>query len=665
MEHIINENSKNFSQAVLDSIPANIAVLDCDANIIAVNKAWHKFSANADSKNQNRSVGVNYIEVCQKAKEAGEDVSEVISGIKGILNGKKSLFVHEYPCPAPGGKEYWFLLRAAPLVYENSLNGAVVFHFDITDKKKSERSLKKSEEKFRSFVENAHDIIFTVTSNGIFTYMSPNCKNILGYKAEEVIGKSFMRFVHHDDIIKLTRKLNEKAKEHSGAKTKLLGTESIEYRAWDKFGNYRWLSVKTSLLSYDNNKFEIMGIARDITDQKQMEEELDKHYEELEHLYEELDKEINKAKEIHEKTLPSKFPELTKASISAFYQPAEFIGGDFYNVIKNNNQLIIYLSDVTGHGLDSAMMSAFIKNTINTYISLTEENIYPEKLMEFLAKQFIKEGYPEDLFICISIAVLDLDKNTLQFSNAGIHELPLISYPKRDNTEIKICGLPISSAIAWKHYNFENKEINLEPGTTILFATDGLAEQISSNKPYKEKLAKTFYEHSHLPPEVIAEVIKNDFANFNNGFLQGDDDITFLILQLDKEDKITYRFEIDSDFDDVDWVIQKITPKLPNIEKSQQMLIAIHELAANAIEHGNNYDRNKQVTIEFNLVENEYMMVSIEDEGEGFHWEQKLKTSLELEGEEERGRGISISRVVSDEICYNHKGNKVYLIINL
>ena len=660
-------SSNDFTQAVLDSIPANIAVMDENSNIIAVNKAWENF-ADKSKDSQDSCIGVNYLNVCKEAQKSGEDVSEIITGLNKVLQGEKDLFVYEYPCPLPGGDKLWFSMRAAPLLSSSSdsIQGAVVFHFDITDRKKAEKSLEKSEERFRSFVENAHDIIFTVKSTGIFTYMSPNCKNILGYSANEIIGKNFMRFVHPDDIEMLAGKLSEKAKEHQGKRAKLLHNESVEYRAIHKLGDYKWLSAKTSLLQYDSDNFEIMGIARDITEHKQMEDELNQYYEELEYLYEELDKEINKAKEIHEKTLPKSFPDIEKVSLSAFYNPAETIGGDFYDVITSGNKLIMYLSDVTGHGLDSAMMSAFIKNTINTYVALKDSDIRADKLVEFLAKQFIEEGYPGDFFICVELAILDIDTNELEYNGIGIHEPPLMKSGDNNITELKSSSLPISTAIPWDSYNFSSEKIRLNPGDTILFTTDGLAEHRLGDQKYRDRLSKTFHEFSHLPPEVIVETIKNDFATFNNGSLQGDDDITFMVFQLEEGNKRTYSYEIESDFEDMDWLIKELTPKLPQSEKSQQLLIAIHELTANAIEHGNHFHPDKQVKVDLTIADGKYITASIEDQGEGFNWKKGRKEpSIKLNSEEDRGRGISISQVVCDNIYYNYKGNKVYIIINL
>ncbi len=89
-----------------------------------------------------------------------------------------------------------------------------------------------------------------------------------------------------------------------------------------------------------------------------------------------MDKEISKAQQVHKQILPQSLPSIETISFAAYYQPAEKMGGDFYDVIHRGNKLIFYLSDVSGHGMDGAMLSLFVKHTINSYIDLTPKGNY-------------------------------------------------------------------------------------------------------------------------------------------------------------------------------------------------------------------------------------------------------------------------------------------------
>ncbi|GEM_PF-5421341 len=125
-------------QGVLRSLTEHIAVLDANGTIIAVNEAWDRFAQENGATDLRRtSVGVNYLRVCQNAVgpfSAG--VSDVVTGIQGVLHALSPQFTLEYPCPAPD-EERWFLMHVTPLPEEHG--GAVVVHIDITERRQAEQ----------------------------------------------------------------------------------------------------------------------------------------------------------------------------------------------------------------------------------------------------------------------------------------------------------------------------------------------------------------------------------------------------------------------------------------------------------------------------------------------------------------------------------------------
>jgi PAS domain S-box-containing protein len=141
---------------------------------------------------------------------------------------------------------------------------------DITERKSSEAALAENEAKFRSIVENANDIIFSITPEGFFSYVSPNLVNFTGYEVSEWQGKSFKDFVHPDDV-----------KLCSDLVSKMLMTgerqSSAPYKVKHKDGSFRWHTSNVSVVKDINGKFlYIVGIARDITESKQSQQALKK-----------------------------------------------------------------------------------------------------------------------------------------------------------------------------------------------------------------------------------------------------------------------------------------------------------------------------------------------------------------------------------------------------
>ncbi|MBD3895447.1 EAL domain-containing protein [Halomonas sp. ML-15] len=133
-------------RALIDSLPAHIALLDGDGKILDVNDQWRHFGTLNDSQDANFGVGSNYLEICRAADgDCAEDAHKAAVGLKAVLDGDEQSFVFEYPCHSPS-QPYWFRMMANRLEpgrgTEDSL-GVVVMHVDITERKMAEIELKQ------------------------------------------------------------------------------------------------------------------------------------------------------------------------------------------------------------------------------------------------------------------------------------------------------------------------------------------------------------------------------------------------------------------------------------------------------------------------------------------------------------------------------------------
>jgi diguanylate cyclase (GGDEF)-like protein/PAS domain S-box-containing protein len=127
------------------------------------------------------------------------------------------------------------------------------------------QTLQESEERFRVLAENSSDVISRLTPAGIYLYASPAAGTILGYRPEQIIGRSLFEFVHPDDV-GAVRKCFSSALAPGE-------TCSITFRFLRRDGQYAWLeyNCRTLIDSSDRSVREIHASARDISLRKEME----------------------------------------------------------------------------------------------------------------------------------------------------------------------------------------------------------------------------------------------------------------------------------------------------------------------------------------------------------------------------------------------------------
>jgi PAS domain-containing protein len=146
-----HQERDSFIQAIINSLTANIAVLDSEGNIVYVNESWDEFArSNGDKELKQTSMGVNYLGVCKKAAPEDEDAVKALEGIESVINGSLVSFSLEYPCHSPTVKR-WFLMFVTPLGSEG--NGAVVSHSNITERRLAEEALRKAHDELEGRVK--------------------------------------------------------------------------------------------------------------------------------------------------------------------------------------------------------------------------------------------------------------------------------------------------------------------------------------------------------------------------------------------------------------------------------------------------------------------------------------------------------------------------------
>jgi len=138
---------------------------------------------------------------------------------------------------------------------------------DITDRKRNEEALKKSEDLLHLITDNMSDMIRVMDLQGNNLYVSASHFKGLGYSVEERVGKSAFDIVHPEDIEMIMNKFTEGLSNYQRVR--------VEYRVRHKNGHYIWLDTVADIIRDDQgNPRAVINSSRDISDRKQMDEKL-------------------------------------------------------------------------------------------------------------------------------------------------------------------------------------------------------------------------------------------------------------------------------------------------------------------------------------------------------------------------------------------------------
>ena len=192
--------SEAFKSIILNSLDAEIAVVNQHGVIVAVNDGWQQFALENGLRPgelaPNTGVGTNYFDCLGSEKTVGNGLLAVKDGLQGVLEGRLRSFGLDYPCDSPT-QQRWFSMTIMPLGH-GAASGAVVTHTDITQRKQAEAARQESEERFRTVVEVIPDAIVLHRGSKL-VFVNPAAVAMFGAKSEqEILEKPMLELVHPD-----------------------------------------------------------------------------------------------------------------------------------------------------------------------------------------------------------------------------------------------------------------------------------------------------------------------------------------------------------------------------------------------------------------------------------------------------------------------------------
>lgn len=167
--------------ALLNALPAHIALLDAQGRITSVNQAWRDFAHANQLQAPACGVGLSYLDICDNTRgDTATEARQVAAGIRSVLAGAVSSVSLEYACHSATEKR-WFLVAVTPLA-DQSPSGAVVMHLNITERK-------QDEQKFKDLLEAAPDAMVIISGDEKIELVNAQAVKLFGWGREELLGK--------------------------------------------------------------------------------------------------------------------------------------------------------------------------------------------------------------------------------------------------------------------------------------------------------------------------------------------------------------------------------------------------------------------------------------------------------------------------------------------
>lgn len=343
---------------------------------------------------------------------------------------------------------------------------------------------------------------------------------------------------------------------------------------------------------------------------------------------ERLEQELRVARLIQQTLLPKELPNLTGWEVSAYYQPARAVGGDFYDFLYfPDGRVGLVVGDVTDKGVPAALVMATTRTLLR---GAAERLMAPGQVLKRV-NELLHIDIPPKMFVTCLYALLDPVTGHLRYANAG-HDVP---YRRtRDGVaELRATGMPLGLLPGME---YEEKETVLAPGESVLFYSDGLVEAHNSEDDMfgfprlRELIA------GHPGGAELVDYLLEKLAEFTGVNWEQEDDVTLVTLQytasseeaamdaeltdMNERWRVLAEFQLPSEPGNERQAMTKVAAIVQELDLParcmERLKTAVAEATMNAMEHGNKYQADVPVSIEV-LANEAAVAVRITDRGGG------------------------------------------------
>jgi len=261
----LEEKYQSFTKDILDASKVGMFILDSDFKVVWINNALENYFG----LQREKIIGKDKRQLIKEnIQHIFEDPDEFIRKVFATYDN--NFYIENFEChvlPEGKRKERWLEHWSQPVKSGLYAGGRIEYYYDITEHKKAEEELKNSEERLKILFDYAPDACYISDLKGIFIDGNKAAERLIGYKREELIGKSFLKLklLSVKDIPKAAKLLEKNLRGQPTGPDEFVLNRKDNSKVTVEISTYP-VKIKGKTL--------VLGIARDITERKKAEKAL-------------------------------------------------------------------------------------------------------------------------------------------------------------------------------------------------------------------------------------------------------------------------------------------------------------------------------------------------------------------------------------------------------
>lgn len=253
----VSTRSESRLRLLTDAVPALISYVDAQQRYAFANKAYEVWFGRSSEAVRGRHV----------REVLGEPAyAKIRPHLERALSGHREIFEVEIP-HRTGGVRCMDVTYVPDIGVDGGVAGVFVLVLDMTERKKAERALRESEERFRNMADHAPVMIWMTEADGYCSYIAQSWYEFTGETPESSLGFGWARSLHPEDREHVRKTFLDANARHEACR--------FENRLRRKDGEYRWVMTRAAPRFGPGGEFlGYIGSVSDITDRKLVEEEI-------------------------------------------------------------------------------------------------------------------------------------------------------------------------------------------------------------------------------------------------------------------------------------------------------------------------------------------------------------------------------------------------------